>query len=407
MINVRCGKDEANINDKLTSNHNRIIVHFHHTFFNLSETFIRRLIQFHKYFSPVALCFRTTNIKLKPANTLLFRIPRSPIDITRAIVPLYFPSYNILVSIFPSHYELYVKELFNECLDKHTELILSHFGNNAPYAVRLAKSLKIPLFVYFYGFDVTVILKKCPKYYKYLEKDVEAAFVTSKYLYSRLIECGFARPIYLCRLGLNLSEYKFNPERISLNKGNPVVIVSVGRLVEIKGHEYLIAAAEILVKKGYNVKVIIIGDGPRKNILYNLIKKLGLVDTVRLTGMLPHEKVTEYLHKSNVFVFPSVLCRDGSTETLGYACVEAMACGLPVVASNVGGIPEYVINNQTGLLVEQRSPRQIAEAIEELINNPKKAKKLAENARKLVEEMFDISKNVRELELTLMKYISN
>ncbi|MEM2293071.1 MAG: glycosyltransferase [Nitrososphaerota archaeon] len=154
------------------------------------------------------------------------------------------------------------------------------------------------------------------------------------------------------------------------------------------------------------MKTIIIGDGPRKNILSNLIKKLGLSDRVKLIGRLPHEEVLKYLYNSNIFVFPSISCRDGSTEALGYACVEAMACGLPVVASNVGGIPEYVINDQTGLLVEQRSPKQIAEAIEELINNPKKAKRLSRNARKIVEHMFDISRNISKLELTFLKYIS-
>ncbi|MEM1510311.1 MAG: glycosyltransferase family 4 protein [Thermofilaceae archaeon] len=346
------------------------------------------------------------NSYLRPHNTPILLIPGTIIDVFRMFSTSYIPPFlPFIISQLPSYYEYYLEKSINSSKDKPL-LVLAHFGNNAFYAKRISKKLKIPLFVYFYGFDVTVLLKKCPKYYTYIERDIEAGFVTSYYLCQRLLEYNFNRPIYLNRLGLDLTRYIFNPECASISNRRTVTVISVGRLVEVKGHEYLIAACNILIKKGYNVKTIIIGDGPRKNILSNLIKKLGLSDRVKLIGRLPHEEVLKYLYNSNIFVFPSISCRDGSTEALGYACVEAMACGLPVVASNVGGIPEYVINDQTGLLVEQRSPKQIAEAIEELINNPKKAKRLSRNARKIVEHMFDISRNISKLELTFLKYIS-
>jgi len=83
-----------------------------------------------------------------------------------------------------------------------------------------------------------------------------------------------------------------------------------------------------------------------------------------------------------------------------------MAAGLPVVASNVGGIPEYIIHNETGLLVQQRSSKQIAETIEDLINNPTKARYISRKARRLVESEFDIRKNVERLELEYLKYLS-
>ena len=225
-------------------------------------------------------------------------------------------------------------------------MILTHFGNNAPYAIRLSKKLKIAMLIYFYGIDVMVLLRKCPKYYKYIENDVEAAFVTSNYLRNILIEHDFVPAIHLCRLGVDLKQYKFNTGYSISDSRKAVKILSIGRLVEFKGHEYLIAAHKILLEKGYNVETTIIGDGPRRKFLSLLIEKLSVGDTIRLTGSLSFDDVLKHLYNSNIFVFPSVLCNDGSTDALGYACVEAMACGLPVVASNVGGIPEYVINNQ-------------------------------------------------------------
>lgn len=387
----------------------KAIIHFQHTFFNTSETFIRRQMEFHRYFKPVAVCFKAINLELKPSNTLLFKVPRSPLDMTRSVVPLFLPYYNTIFSNMPSLYEFYIKKLSKEELWNNIGLILTHFGNNVPYSNRLAKSLKKPLLVFFYGTDVTVLLKKSPNYYKYFEEEIEAGFALSNYLRNILLENEFSRTIYLNRLGINLKQYSFNPHGtfIENERSKKVIkIVSIGRLVEFKGHEYLIGAHNLLIKKGYNVRTTIIGTGPRYNLLYNLIRRLNLLETVRLVGALPSEKIIEYLNDSDFFVFPSVLCEDGSTETLGYACVEAMAVGLPVIASNVGGIPEYVIDGQTGLLVEQRSPRQIAEAVEELINNPRKARKLVENARKLVENMFDISKNMDKMESILMKYIT-
>jgi colanic acid/amylovoran biosynthesis glycosyltransferase len=297
-------------------------------------------------------------------------------------------------------YEFYTK---NTILGK-IDIIQTHFGNNIFYGVRLRKKLKAPLFAFFYGMDVSVLTKRYPKIYKYCKEYVEKAFTTSKFLRDKLREREIGIPIQVNRLGINISEWPHRSYTAPERK-EKIKIVNVGRLVEFKGHEYLIAAHKLLKNRGYKVETIIIGDGPRRKLLEYLILKLGLLNEVKLTGAISNEEVKTHLCSANFFVFPSVVCKNGKTEELGYACIEAMATGLPVVASSVGGIPEYIINNETGLLVEQRNPRQIAEAIEELINNPRKARQLSNRARQLVESEFDIKENMKKIELEYSKHI--
>jgi len=305
-----------------------------------------------------------------------------------------------MLAEIPSLYEFYAK---NSLLGE-VDVIQTHFGNNLFYSLRLKKRLRKPLFAFFYGRDVFVLLKKFPKIYKYCEEYLEKAFVTSEFLKHKLKEHEISIPIRVNRLGINFAEWPYK-DYAPPDVNDQIKIINIGRLVEMKGHEYLIGAIKILKGRGYKVRTIIIGDGPRKRILEYLIKKLDLSKEVKLTGILQAEAVRRYIYSSDFFVFPSVVARDGNLDALGYACVEAMATGLPVVASNVGGIPEYVIHNETGLLVQPRSSRQIAEAIEDLINNPRKARGISRKARQLVELEFDIKKNIEKLELEYSKYL--
>jgi colanic acid/amylovoran biosynthesis glycosyltransferase len=376
------------------------ILHFHDTFFKISETFIHRQIAHHVKFKPICLCFKLINKELTPKNARVYLIPRSPIDKLRFASSLVSQRLSNALTRIPSLYEFYTKNIFSEKVDA----IQTHFGNNLFYSIRLKRSLKKPLFTFFYGMDVAVLTKRYPRIYRYCSEYLEEAFVTSEFLRHKLKEHEVGVPIKVNRLGIDFSEWSYS-DYVPPDTNEQIRIINIGRLVEMKGHEYLIGAIKILKDRGYKIGAIIIGDGPRKGILKYIIRKLGLSREVKLTGILQAEEVRKYLYSGNFFVFPSVVARDGNVDALGYACVEAMAAGLPVIASNVGGIPEYIIHNETGLLVQQRSSKQIAEAIEDLINNPRKARYISRKARRLVESEFDIRKNIEKLELEYLKYL--
>lgn len=173
--------------------------------------------------------------------------------------------------------------------------------------------------------------------------------------------------------------------------GDKKVLISVGRLHKVKGYINLIKAIELLNQKDPNITLVIIGDGGERSNLEQQIKKTGLKEKILLLGQ--KEDVSKYLNAGDIFVLSS------KWEGFGIAIVEAMACGILVIATKVGGVPELVEDGKTGFLVEPGNARALAQKIQYVLNLPEEhRKKIGENARKLVEEKFSLQKMVREYE---------
>ena len=184
--------------------------------------------------------------------------------------------------------------------------------------------------------------------------------------------------------------------RIKRKRNKVPVILFVGRLVERKGVIYLIRAIKQVSRKK-NVKLIIVGDGPERE---NLVKEAGdLVEKgiVEFAGRVSDEKLDNLYRTADMFVLPSCYDRRGDTEGLGVVLIEALAYGLPVIGSNVGGIPDIIIHNKTGLLVPEKAPDALSDAILYLLNNRKKAVSLGRAGRKYVEEKFNWEKIIKDI----------
>ncbi len=149
------------------------------------------------------------------------------------------------------------------------------------------------------------------------------------------------------------------------------IIVFVGTLRPVKGVEYLIRAVAILNAKAQDVRLIIVGDGEDRRDLENLVEELHMEDVVTFIGRVPNEKVPAYLVASDVFVLPSL------SEGFALVNLEAMACGLPIVASEVGGLPDLIQNGENGFLVEPGNPHQIADKITLLLDNDSLREKIS------------------------------
>ncbi len=167
-------------------------------------------------------------------------------------------------------------------------------------------------------------------------------------------------------------------------------LLTVGRLEEVKGHIFLIKALELLRKRGYIFKALIVGRKDYKDKLQKEIVDRSLEDKVILTG--ERKDVHELLAIADAFVLPSLW------EGLPNVLLEAMAAGLPVVATRVGGIPELITDNETGLLVEAKDNDALAEAIERMIKEPGLRERLGHNAGDYVRKNFDIKRTVSETE---------
>ena len=230
-----------------------------------------------------------------------------------------------------------------------------------------------------------------------LDKLVEAARVVvtetdyaEKFLRERFPER--ADRIHRIYNGLTLAEFG----RATFSS-DPALIVAIGRLIAKKGFANLIHASALLVDRERSFRCEIFGDGPLENQLRAQIEELGLQERVQLLGAKPQPEIKERLANASVFVMPSMPEADGGMDNLPTVIMEAMATGLPVVSTRIGGIPEMVIDNQTGFLVQPEDAVALAGAIERVTNDRSLGRKLGQAGYERSQRLFSIEKNVREL----------
>jgi colanic acid/amylovoran biosynthesis glycosyltransferase len=192
--------------------------------------------------------------------------------------------------------------------------------------------------------------------------------------------------------GLNLVEFGHTKFFSS-----PPLIVAVGRLIAKKGFADLIRACGLLAESGKSFRCEIIGEGSLENELQAQIEQLDLQNRVVLSGAKPQRDVRQRLAAASVFVLPSVVDAQGGMDNLPTVIMEAMATGLPVISTDIGGIPEMVVQNETGLLVQLGDAGALAGAIERVISDPSLARKLGQAAYARAQRLFSIEQNVREL----------
>ncbi len=228
-------------------------------------------------------------------------------------------------------------------------------------------------------------------------KVAEAAFIAAISEYNRsaiIAECGNVGRVEVVHCGIDVSHIR--PGAASDRASSPVV-VCVGTLHEVKGQRHLIEAAAELKRRGRRIEVQLIGDGPDGPMLSDLAVRLGVDDRVDLVGPLDHDEVIERYRQAHVTVAPSVASRDGRREGIPTVLMEAMAAGTPVVASDLSGIPELVVDEVSGLLTPTGDAVAIADAIERLLTEPDLAARLAENADRVVREHFDLGSTTARL----------
>jgi len=192
--------------------------------------------------------------------------------------------------------------------------------------------------------------------------------------------------------GLNLAEFG----RATFSS-DPPSIVAIGRLIVKKGFSSLIRACALLVERGRSFQCDIFGEGPLENRLRAQIEELALQKCIQLPGPKPQHELRAHLASASAFVLPSVPEPDGGMDNLPTVIMEAMATGLPVVSTRIGGIPEMVIDNQTGFLVQPEDTVALAGAIEKVTNDRSLGQRLGQAGYERSQKLFSIEKNVREL----------
>lgn len=190
--------------------------------------------------------------------------------------------------------------------------------------------------------------------------------------------------------GLNLEEkITVIPMGIELTKFNgkprtdaeiPSKLLFVGRLSEKKGVEYLIRALRILKDKNEAFNLTIAGDGSERDKLEALTSKLGLNEDIKFIGAYDNKNLINFFNEHDIFIGPSVEAQNGDKEGLPVTFMEAMAGGIPAVVSNTPGVTDLITNGHDGLIVEQKNPEQIAEAVLKLKNDFELRNQISQNA---------------------------
>lgn len=175
------------------------------------------------------------------------------------------------------------------------------------------------------------------------------------------------------------------------------LILSVGRLVEKKGFPFLLQAAAVLNGRGLPFELVIVGDGPMRDELERLAGGLGLREKVVFSGHLTQEQLSHVYRRADAFCLASIVAQNGERDGLPNVILEAMAYGVPVVASNLTAIPEAVTDGETGLLAAAGSPQELAAQLERVLSDDELRTRLTRNARRLVEDEFDLMKNTVQL----------
>ena len=214
---------------------------------------------------------------------------------------------------------------------------------------------------------------------------------------------------YVLRLGADKTKTQVIYNGVDINNFRPVnknecrtrlglpqnrkIVFSVRRLVYKNGLDTLIESVPKVTKKHPDVLFVVAGKGPSRKLIEDRIKELGVSQNIKLAGFVPDKLLPVYYNAADYFMLPSA-----SGEGLPLVLLEAMACGLPVIATAVGGTPEIIEHMKNGVLVPPLNPEAIAEATSKLLSETKLGKTMGEIARRNVEDNYTWKENVRQLQ---------
>ncbi|MBT8394714.1 MAG: glycosyltransferase, partial [Bacteroidia bacterium] len=277
-----------------------------------------------------------------------------------------------------------------------------HFGMDLALMKKMGV-LASKIITTFHGYDANMKSEKekqvLIKQYKNLFVQSDTITVNTNYLKDILLQLNCENDkLKIIPMGINMDLFKCDKiKKISTNK--PVNLISIGRIIELKGHKYAIQSVKKLIDKGYTIHYTIIGTGRLKNELKNLINKLDVSEHVVLVGKKSQSEIKEYFEASHLFLMSSVTDSDNRREAQGLVTIEAQASGLPVIGFDSGGVKYTFINNKTGILVNEKDTDAYANAIAQLINDVDLYQSCSLAAPEFVNANFN-------LDITSKKFIS-
>jgi len=275
------------------------------------------------------------------------------------------------------------------------DAVLCHFGPNGKRMTRLRRAglVRGKIATVFHGYDMSrYLITAGPRAYERLFQEGDLFLPVSDFWRSRLVELGCPPgKIAVHHMGIDLSKFPLSERGTERDDDSTVRLLSVARLVEKKGMEYAIrAVAALRDTTSRRIEYSILGDGPLRGQLDELVRELDAGDSVKLVGESDQAGVLAAMRRAHIFVAPSVVAEDGDMEGVPVSIMEAMACGLPVASTWHSGIPELVRDRVSGRLVPERDAPALALALGELVDDPHLRRRMGMAGRSAVERGYDL-----------------
>ncbi len=281
-----------------------------------------------------------------------------------------------------------------EMQEQGINLVHAHFANHPAVAALIIHRLTgIPYSFTAHGSDLHVERRM-------LDKKVEAAaFAVTISSYNKELmirECGedVRGKIHVIHSGVDPNVFRPAPRQAK--NGRPHILC-VGSYEEVKGHTYLVEACRILRDRGVDFVCDLVGEGPLRGKVEAQIERAGLQNVALVHGGRPRPEVAQMMADADIMVLPSVPTRRGKREGIPVVLMEAMASGLPVVSSAISGIPELVENGRTGLLTPPGDAADLADALQQLLQDPELRTRMGRLGREKVIREFNLYRSAERL----------
>lgn len=290
--------------------------------------------------------------------------------------------------------------VFNCFLAQHlrsvgADAVLAEYGTTGAYLVEGCKKARIPLLVYFHGFDafVRAVLDSHRDSYKKMFDYASGIMAVSGAMKNRLLSIGAPSE----RLYLNV--YGVDPNRFS--GGEPErkgpIFLGVGRFVEKKAPYLTVLAFSKVMQTMPSAKLIMVGEGPLLGPCKRLAAALGVGSSIDFLGVQASSRVSELMRNARVFVQHSLEAEDGDCEGTPVAVIEAQMTGLPVISTRHAGIPDVVVDGETGYIVDEGDADGMSARMLQLARDPDLAGRMGRAARKRAEAHYTLDRHLNQL----------
>jgi len=308
----------------------------------------------------------------------------------------------LVLGILPYHLTFKIKQKTREkwksenlvlgyLKENKIDLVLAEYGTTGAHIAPFCKQLNIPLIVHFHGFDAykSDTLLQFSEKYKYMFEYASKIIGVSKHMCSQLIKLGCPPEKVVYNIyGANEIFATVNPDYKSNN------LLAVGRFAYKKAPYLTILAFKIAVENNPNLTLTMIGDGELFSVCQNMVNALHLENSVYLKGALQPEEIREEMAKSFCFIQHSITAFNGDSEGTPVSITEACTAGLPVISTYHAGIPDIIIPNQTGLLVQEGDITTMAAMINQLANNRQKVKEMGQITKQNALENYSMKRHI-------------